>query len=237
MKLSIIIPVYNEEKTIAQVILKVHTVALPAVRKEIIVVNDGSTDGTASQILKIKHKISNVKYISHNRNQGKGAEIRSGITKATGEYILIQDADLEYNPQLYKRLLNHVTDKDCVIFGTRLKRLPDLKKSETSLLFFLHYCGNRFLSLMVSILYGRWLTDIETGYKLIPRGAIMSIPLQSNGFDIEPEITVKLLKKGYTIYEVPISTKPRGYAQGKKLHTLRDGTRAVWTIMKYKFKS
>ena len=231
MKLSIIVPVFNEEKTILQILEKVKKADIPTVH-EIIVVDDGSTDGTREKLKSIK----GVKIILHKKNQGKGAAVKTGIKAANGDYILVQDADLEYNPNQIKDLLKPILeDKAKVVYGTRLNRAPNLKKEEAKHLFVIHYFGNRFLSLVTSILYGQWLTDMETCYKLFPKNAISSIKLNARGFEFEPEITSKLLKQGYRIKEVSITANPRGYDEGKKLNTIRDGTKALWYLFKYRF--
>ncbi len=235
MRLSIVIPVFNEEKTISQILKKVSHVKLDNADKEIIVVDDGSTDGTASQISNIKHQTSNIKFLKHEKNMGKGAAVRTGIKNATGDYIIIQDADLEYDVNDIPRLLSLVKGKSDVIYGTRLNRLPRLHDEEKRLQFLTHYFGNRFLSLVTSILYGQWITDMETCYKLFPRAEVKNINLKSKRFDFEPEITSKLLKRGLKIKEIPIKTKPRGYEEGKKLNTFRDGSMALWTLIKYRF--
>lgn len=233
MKLSIIIPAFNEERTISKIFDKVAVLKIPDVEKEIIVVDDGSTDATASIISK---SAPNLKLIRHERNLGKGAAVRTGIKNATGEYIVIQDADLEYNPHDILKLINPIQKHEAeVVYGTRLKRLPHLFKEEKDILFLIHYFGNRFLSLITSILYGQWITDMETGYKLFPKKAVKTMFLKARSFDFEPEITVKLLKRGYKILEIPITTKPRGYNEGKKLNTVRDGIIAFWTLLKYRF--
>lgn len=237
MKLSIIIPVFNEEKTIAKVLAKVSALKIPATQKEIIVVDDGSSDKTASEIKKLIPKLAgkNLKFKQHQKNMGKGAAVRTGINVATGDYIIIQDADLEYNPDDIPVLFKAVSDKKSeVVYGTRLNRLPNLRRDEKTPLFLIHYFGNRFLSLITSILYGQWITDVETCYKLFPKKALRGVSLKSKRFDFEPEVTSKLLKRGYKILEIPIVTKPRGYNEGKKLNTIKDGTIALLTLLKYR---
>lgn len=232
MKLSIIIPVFNEEKTVAKTIERVKKVKYPVDSSEIIVVNDGSSDQT-DEIVK---KISGIKYIKHGVNQGKGAAVKTGISKATGDYIIIQDADLEYDPNFIPDLLKPILlRKTEVVYGTRLNRLPNLKEDEKTPRFLLHYLGNRTLSLIVSLLYGQWLTDMETCYKLFPKAALERVTIHSRGFEFEPEMTAKLLKKGYKIKEIPIKTVPRGYSEGKKLNTFKDGAKALTAIIKYRF--
>lgn len=246
MKLSIIIPVFNEERTIAEMLERVIALNIPDITKEIIVVNDGSTDATTSIISNIKYsceagsrsarQISNIKIINHKKNQGKGAAIKSGIKKATGDYILIQDADLEYNPKDIIRLLEPIKEKIVkVVYGTRLNRMPNFTRDERKPRFLLHYFGNKALSFITSLLYGQWITDMETCYKLFPKKAVEEMKLNAKRFEFEPEITAKLLKRGYKILEIPISTTPRGYDEGKKLNTFKDGTIALWTLLKYRF--
>ena len=236
MKLSIIIPVFNEEKTVPELLKRVERLKIDGVDKEVIVVDDGSTDATISVIQNSEFRIQNLIFIRHKRNQGKGAAVSTGIKNATGDYIIIQDADLEYDPIQIKELVKPILEKKAeVVYGTRLRRFPNFKKDERRPLFLLHYLGNRFLSLLTSILYGQWITDMETCYKLFPREALKNIKLNSKRFDFEPEITAKLLKKGYKILEVPITTKPRGYGEGKKLRTFKDGSIALWTLLKNRF--
>lgn len=230
MKLSIIIPVFNEVKTISKVIDAVSKVKFDTA-VEIVVVDDGSTDGTIEKINKKK-----VKLIVHAVNSGKGSAVRTGIKNSTGDYIIIQDADLEYNPEIIPDLFRAVIDgKSKIVYGTRLKRMPHVNKEESKPRFLLHYFGNRALSLITSVLYGQWITDMETCYKLFPKNALKGITLKSRGFEFEPEITAKLLKKGYKILEIPIETTPRGYEEGKKLNTFRDGYKALFSIVKYRF--
>ncbi len=238
IKLSIIVPVYNEEQTVGEVLGKLDHLVLSGIEKEIVVVDDGSTDKTAPKIERyIKSRgNSKIKLIKHIKNQGKGKGIRTGIKSATGDFVIIQDADLEYEPSYIPILLEPIIEERSeVVYGTRLKRLPDLKRDENTARFLLHYFGNRFLSVMISLLFSTWLTDIETGYKIFPRRVFNKLNIKSTGFEFEPEITIKLLKRGYKIIEIPIRTIPRSYSEGKKLNTFRDGTKALWTILKYRF--
>lgn len=241
MKLSIIIPAFNEEKTILLVLKKLNALKISGIKKEIIVVDDGSTDSSKFKVLASQRsgqnpKLNGVKLICHEKNQGKGAAVRTGIKNATGDYILIQDADLEYDPQYIPLLLDSLKkDNVKVVYGTRLKRPPHLSKEEKRIRFLLHYFGNRVLSFLTSILYGQWITDMETGYKLFPKTAVFNMKLNARSFEFEPEVTAKLLKKGYKILEVPITVNPRGYDEGKKLNTFRDGFIALWTLIKYRF--
>jgi glycosyltransferase involved in cell wall biosynthesis len=208
-------------------------VQIPNFHKEILVIDDGSTDGTREKIAKLKLK--DVKIFLHKVNQGKGAAVKTGIKEAKGDYIIIQDADLEYDPRSIKNLTAQITGDKSVIYGSRLNRMPHLNKEEKKHLFIIHYFGNRFLSLVTSVLYGQWITDMETCYKLFPKVAVDKMKINARGFEFEPEITSKLLKEGYRIKEVPIIATPRGYEEGKKLHTVRDGSKALWYLFKYRF--
>lgn len=234
MKLSILIPVYNEERTIKTVLKKISDLRISGWSKEIVVIDDGSKDNSKKIIKEFQSK--SIKLIEHSKNMGKGEAVKSGIDQASGEYILIQDADLEYSPNDISKLLDPIERKRTkVVYGTRLRRLPDFTRDERSARFFIHYLGNRFLSILTSLLYGTWITDMETGYKLFPREAVKDMIIHAQSFDFEPEITAKLLKKGFSILEIPITTNPRGYSEGKKLNTIKDGIKALWALFKYRF--
>lgn len=221
-------PVYNEEETVETILKRVLEVKL-SWEKETIVVNDGSKDKTEDKIKLFKDKIIYIRQ----ENQGKGAAVMAGISRATGDYVVIQDADLEYDPEDIERMIKAV-NKDSVVYGSRLMDPPVIfGKNRTPIL--LHYFGNKFLSLVTSLLYGTWLTDMETCYKLFPKKALDKIKINARGFEFEPEITAKLLKSGYKIKEIPIATKPRNYDEGKKLNTWRDGKKALWALLKYRF--
>lgn len=236
MKLSIIIPVYNEEKTVAQILRQVMDIDLgEKIEKEIIVVDDGSFDTTA-QILK-HPDFKKLKVIRHKNNLGKGAAVRTGFKVSTGELLIIQDADLEYNPEDFTRLIEPIIDNGAkVVYGTRLKNY-EVKlwgKDKTPLLS--HWFGNKLLTFLTNLLYRSNLTDMETCYKLFTKEALKDLKLKSNRFEIEPEITAKVLKRGYKIVEVPIKVTPRSHKEGKKIHS-RDGIIAVITLIKYRFKN
>lgn len=234
MILSIIVPVFNEEKTIKEILMKVHEVKLPdKIKKEIIVVDDGSTDNSK---LKTKNsELKDIKLIIHKKNLGKGAAIKSGLEVATGDYVIIQDADLEYDPQDYLKLLEPVLEKNAkAVFGTRLKNYPLNFWGKNKTVLPMHLIANKFLTTLTNILYGSKLTDMETGYKLVEGGILKKIKLNSEKFDFEPEITAKVLKMKIPIVEVAIKANPRTYKEGKKIGW-KDGLMAVWTLIKYRF--
>ncbi|MBI4036889.1 glycosyltransferase family 2 protein [Candidatus Daviesbacteria bacterium] len=233
MKLSIIIPVYNEEGTIAEIVKRVKEVKLPKmIGREIVVVDDASYDKS----FKILQKISKIKLYKHAKNKGKGAAVRTGLKNAKGDIILIQDADLEYLPKDYPRLIRPILDGTAeVVYGTRLKNYQIKLTGTNHTPFFSHYLGNKFLTLITNLLYGNGLTDMETCYKVFTKKVAKSLKLKANRFEFEPEITAKILKAGHKIYEVPIKVKPRGYNEGKKI-TWKDGFIAVWTLIKYRFR-
>lgn len=240
MKLTILVPVYNEEKTVVYLLNRLLSVSLPHVKKQIIVIDDGSTDKTLQRIEAFLGSLPkrSITLVRHKINQGKGAAIRTGIKKATGEYCIIQDADLEYDPRYIKHLLSPILlGQAQVVYGSRLNRLPHFKREEKTLQFLLHYAGNRLLSLLTSILYGQWITDMETCYKVIPTEFLKKTSLVAQGFEFEPEITAQLLKANYRIHEVSITTKPRSYKEGKKLQTWKDGKKALQTLVKCRFSN
>lgn len=219
MKLSVIVPVYNEVDHIKQVLNAVQKVHIS---KEIIVVDDCSQDGTT----RVLSKCSDIKTLFHNRNKGKGAAIRSGLTLTSGDYIIIQDADLEYSPEQYQSLLEPLETKQTrVVYGSRILGKGTFIPSS--------YYANRFLTLLTNVLFCSHLTDIETCYKVIDTTLIKSLNLVSSRFEIEPEITCKLLKKKEKIVELPITYQ--GRKEGKKIG-VKDGIQAIWNIVKWKFK-
>jgi len=226
VRLSVIIPVYNERNTIQEIIRRVRAVDLGEIQKEIIVVDDGSTDGT-SDILKLEDD-STTKVFRHKENRGKGAAVRTGLESATGDYLVVQDADLEYEPEDFRTMLAPMLKKKAeVVYGSRFT-------GEHRDMLFWHMVGNKLLSLVTNILYNTTLSDMETCYKMFARSALDGIRVRSDHFDFEPEITAKVLKKGIRIYEVPISYAGREYSEGKKIHWT-DGFSALWTLVKYRF--
>ncbi|MCM8818096.1 MAG: glycosyltransferase family 2 protein [Candidatus Omnitrophica bacterium] len=223
MKLSVIIPVYNEKDTILKILEKVKQVN---VEKEIIVVDDGSTDGTVDILQQIKDE--KIKIILKEKNEGKGSAIREGLKYVTGDVIVIQDADLEYNPSDWIEMLKFMEEKNAkVVFGSRI-----LRKNKKASFFF--YLGGRLLSLLANILYNAKITDEPTCYKMFKKEVIENINLKSKKFEFCPEFTAKIRKKGYKIYEVPISYNPRSIKEGKKIR-FKDGIHAIWTLIKYRF--
>lgn len=224
MKLSVIIPVYNEAKTVEEVIQKVRAVP---VEKEIIAVDDGSTDGTREILEKFK-KERDIKVILKENNEGKGSAIREGLKYVKGDIVVIQDADLEYEPMDWLKMLEVMKKKNAdVVYGSRV--LGKGKKSS-----FIFYAGGRFLSFLANILYMANITDEPTCYKMFKAEVIKKINLKCRGFEFCPEVTAKVRKKGYKIYEVPIHYNPRNIKEGKKIRW-KDGIVAIWTLIKYRF--
>ncbi len=224
-KITILIPVYNEFNTLEKIIKKVEDANFCGLEKEIILIDDYSTDGTRDLYSKIPHKV-----LYHEYNQGKGAALRTGLKEATGDIIAIQDADMEYDPVDYEPLIKLIVEgRADVCYGSRLTG----GKPSRSFMFH-HLLGNKFLSLLTNILYGATLTDMETCYKAFRRDFIQGIEIKSNRFDIEPEITAKVLKKGARLYEIPISYYGREFSEGKKI-TWRDGISAIIALIRYRF--
>lgn len=225
MLLSVIIPVYNEESTVIEVIEKVSRIDLP-LEKEIIVVDDGSSDGTSA--LLVSHEKQLAKLYSSPVNVGKGAAIRIGLSFAKGDIILLQDADLETNPDEYLQLLQPILDgKTSVVYGSRF-----LRKNDKVPVF--RRLANGFLTSFTNLLFRSKLTDMETAYKVFTKEVGEKLKLRANKFDIEPEITARICQAGYKIIEVPISYSPRTVFEGKKINW-RDGVKAVWVLIKCRF--
>lgn len=226
MRISVVIPVYNEEPTITEIVSRVQAVDL---QTEIIIVDDGSTDGTSAHLETIVSTFENVRIFRHEKNRGKGAALRTGLAEASGEVIIIQDADLEYDPQDYETLLVPILDgRADVVYGSRFLGGPQ------RVLFFWHYVGNKLITLLCDAFSNLNLSDMETGYKVFKKEVIADIALKSNRFGFEPEFTMKIAKKGFRIYEVPISYSGRTYEEGKKIGWY-DGLAAIFTILWFRF--
>ena len=221
---SVVMPVYNERATIEEIIRRVLSVPL---RVQLIVVDDCSTDGTRPLLQELQRR-HGFTLLLQDRNQGKGAALRRGFERVTGDLVVIQDADLEYSPEDYPDLIELICQgRADVVYGSRFI-------GRHRVFLFTHYLGNRFLTLITNVLYNTMLTDMETGYKALRTDVLRSFTLKSNGFGVEPEITAKIFKRRYRVYEVPISYDGRGYEEGKKI-TWRDGIVALWVLLKYRF--
>ena len=225
MKVSVIIPVYNEVNTIEEILRRVKAEKLAA---EIIVVDDGSTDGTKDKLSTLNGD-GHLRIFVHERNLGKGAAIRTGIKEASGEVILIQDADLEYDPRDYPMLIQPIEEGIAdVVYGSRFLGGP----RRTAM--YWHMVANKLLTFMTNLLYNTILSDMETGYKVFKKEVVAGMKIRANKFDFEPEFTAKILKRKFRVYEVPISFNPRDYDEGKKIG-ISDAFQAVWALIKYRF--
>lgn len=225
MKLSVVIPIYNEKDTVAEILRRVKATGLPS---EIILVDDGSTDGTRD-VLRNLESPPTVIVLFHEKNKGKGAALRTGFQKVSGDVILVQDADLEYNPSEYPALLEPIESGQAdVVYGSRFLG------SKRRVTMFWHMVANQMLTLATNVLYNSILSDMETGYKVFRADVLKGIPLRANRFDFEPEITAKVLKRKARLFEIPISFNPREYTEGKKIG-LADAFAAVWALVKYRF--
>jgi glycosyltransferase involved in cell wall biosynthesis len=222
--LSVVMPAYNERQTIEQIIRRVLAVPL---KLELIVVDDCSTDGTRGLLQQLQPELG-FRLLLQPKNGGKGAALRAGFADVRGEIAVVQDADLEYSPEEYPQLIELIcTGRADVVYGSRF-----LGRHRVFL--FVHYLGNRALTLLTNVLYNTMLTDMETCFKAMHVDVLRSMTLKSNRFGIEPEITAKIFKRGFRVYEIPITYDGRGYEDGKKI-TWRDGVVAVWTLIKYRF--
>ncbi len=223
--LSVVMPAYNERATIDEIVARVLAVPL---RIELIVVDDASTDGTRERLQELQREHA-FKLVLQPRNGGKGAALRAGFAEVTGDLVVIQDADLEYSPEEYPSLIELIcAGRADVVYGSRF-----LGRHRVFL--FTHYLGNRLLTLITNVLYNTMLTDMETCFKVMRVEVLRSFRLEANGFGIEPELTAKICKRRYRVYEVPITYDGRGYDEGKKI-TWRDGLVALWVLLKYRFR-
>ncbi len=232
MKLSIVIPAYNEEATIEHLIQRVQAVSVGTVEKEIIVVNDGSKDGTG----RILQGIAGIRHLAHERNSGKGAALTTGFQAATGDIILIQDADLEYDPHDYVTVIQPIVEgRADVVMGSRFIRYQLKLFGKRRSPYLLHYVGNLLVTTVTNLLYGRHFTDYEGCYKAFRRAVVASTPVIAKGFEFDNELICKLLRKGVRVVEVPIHYTPRTYESGKKI-TWRHGLIMLWTIIQWRVR-
>lgn len=229
MKLSVVIPVYNEAKTIEALAEKVASVDA-GIEKELVLVDDCSQDGTSEALARLEAKHPDWQFARHEVNQGKGAALHTGFSLATGDLIIIQDADLEYDPEEYPRLLQPILSGHAdVVYGSRF-----LGGGPHRVVYYWHYLGNRFLTTLSNMMTNINLTDMEVCYKVFKKEVLAALDLKENRFGFEVEITAKVARGPWVIYEVPISYYGRSYVEGKKI-TWRDGFRAIWCILKYRF--
>lgn len=233
VRLSVLMPAYNEKDTIEKIIKKVQAVKLGKVKLEIVIVDDGSRDGTREILSRLAKKHHNIKVILHKKNGGKGRAVRTAIENMTGDIAIIQDADLEYDPDDYPKLIQPIIDgKTKVVYGSRFLGGRDPKKHRTYMA--TNYYATKFLSMMSNILYDAKITDEPTCYKVFDAKVLKSIPLKCERFEFCPEVTAKVRKRGYRILELPISYYPRSIEEGKKINW-KDGVEAVWALIKYRF--
>lgn len=224
MRLSVVMPVYNERPTIEEILRQVRAVNLAS---EIIIIDDASTDGTR-EFLQSQASQPDTIVLYHDRNRGKGAAVRTGLDRATGDIILLQDADMEYDPRDYPMLIRPIVEgRVKVVYGSRFL-------GPRKAMLFWHMVGNKLLTLLTNVLYNAILSDMETGYKVFAAEVVKDLPLRARRFEFEPEITAKVLKRGHRIFEVPISYYGREYSEGKKI-TWHEGPKAIWTLIKYRF--
>jgi len=228
VKVSVIIPVFNEKGTISEIIEKVRRTDIGEIKKEVIIVDDKSTDGTRELLKTLFNAKDEIKVIFHEKNRGKGAAIRTGFAESTGDIMMIQDADLELNPEEQPIMLKPIIEgKTKVVFGSRF-----LNKVEG--INFLTFLGNKLFTFLTNLLYGAHITDVMTCYKVMTKEVVEKLVLRSDKFDIEPELAAKICKAGYEIREVPITYKPRKFKSGKKIR-FSDSFPVIWTLIKYRF--
>ena len=226
MKLSVVMPVYNEVRTIEEIVARVQSAPF---EKEIVIIDDCSTDGTVDLLRKIADQSENIKVFYHDRNRGKGAALRTGFTQVKGDIVIIQDADLEYDPREYPKILEPILDgRADVVYGSRFLGGPH------RVMFFWHYVGNQFLTLLSNMMSNLNLTDMETCYKAFRKEVLKDLTLKSDRFGFEPEFTLKVAKRKFRIYEVPISYSGRTYEEGKKINW-KDGVAAIFSIIRFRF--
>jgi glycosyltransferase involved in cell wall biosynthesis len=226
MKLSVVMPVFNEVRTIEEIVARVRSAPF---EKEIVIIDDCSTDGTVDLLRKIANQSENIKVFYHDRNRGKGAALRTGFGQVSGAIVIIQDADLEYDPREYPRILEPILDgRADVVYGSRFLGGPH------RVMFFWHYVGNQFLTLLSNMLSNLNLTDMETCYKAFRKEVLKDLTLKSDRFGFEPEFTQKVARRKFRIYEVPISYSGRTYEEGKKINW-KDGVAAIFSIIRFRF--
>lgn len=227
-KLTVVVPIFNEKNTILRILERVDKVVLPGIEKEIIMVDDFSTDGTRDILKELKKTRKDLKIIYKENNSGKGFTLKEGFRYASGDYVIVQDADLEYDPEDYTKLIRALEEEKAeVIYGSRFSGSYEEMTN-------LHYFGNKLLTIITNIFFGVLLTDMETCYKLMPGEFVRKVEIKSPRFNFEPEITAKIIKSGMKIREVPITYKGRSHSEGKKI-TWKDGLSALTTLIKFRY--